>query len=403
MQHRKNKFQIGFWNYNRAGEKPAEAYVAEWEELGMNLAMSSVFDPKRSQPQDLLLELDEAAKRNISVIIYDYRIHWTTLMRSDEETFRKGVLDVKRDFAGHPAAYGFHIGDEPKKEDNPYVVRAAGIIKELIPDKKLFVNFYPDSGEADFARVVGVTGREYPLQVARMASEGKLSCVCYDCYTQCSFINPERGLDMYFRNLNAFYKAAVSAGLPLWTSLLSVGHWHYRVPTEDDLRWQIATAVAHGCKGIMWFYVYGGDGKNSSRGAPVDENGYRTPTFGSLARQNRAFMKYHSDNFANSELLKVEHSGHAYGDTPPFASDELVQSVSSLSGIPLIISRFKKFDGGFAVVVVNLSQVLPTFVKLIPGCGYTTEEPSESWLAPGQLVWFDLSERNDTDGSGSLK
>ena len=29
-----------------------------------------------------------------------------------------------------------------------------------------------------------------------------------------------------------------------------------RVPTQDDIRWQLNTAAAHGYTGFMWFYLY---------------------------------------------------------------------------------------------------------------------------------------------------
>lgn len=111
-------------------------------------------------------------------------------------------------------------------------------------------------------------------------------------------------------------------------------------------------------------------------------------------------MKYYAERFADARLIKVEHSGHAYGGTPAFASDEWVQSVSSLTGTPLIVSRFEKADGQPAVVIVNLSQKMPTHVTLTLGNKYGTDAATEFWLAPGQLSWFDLTERKESKEGG---
>ena len=87
-----------------------------------------------------------------------------------------------------------------------------------------------------------------------MADNGKFKMLCYDCYTQ---MNPEEeGTDRFFLNLKYYSDAAKAAKLPLWTTLLSVGHYRYREPNEDDLRWQLSAAAACGCKGILWFFIY---------------------------------------------------------------------------------------------------------------------------------------------------
>ena len=51
---------------------------------------------------------------------------------------------------------------------------------------------------------------------------------------------------MYFTNLREFEAASRRHGIPYWTTLLSVGHFRYRCPREDDMRWQVSTAAAHG-------------------------------------------------------------------------------------------------------------------------------------------------------------
>ena len=89
--------------------------------------------------------------------------------------------------------------------------------------------------------------------------------------------NREEGIEYYFYNLNRFREYALKAGVDLWTTLLSVGHMVFSVPTEDEIRWQISTAAAHGAKVIFWFYIYGRLLESNYRQSPFDQYDEKTP------------------------------------------------------------------------------------------------------------------------------
>lgn len=396
-------FTMGFWNYVRTGDLVPAAAAQEWKALGFNMAMSTEYDCGVNRKEEMLAELDAAEAQGIREILCDRRTRWQTLREQGEAAFRRGVAAVRDDFCSHAAVFGLHIGDEPNKDDFAVAVDAARIVKEMIPGKAAFINFYPADNGYWFTDLMGTDASGYDRKLKSAVTQAGLPVLCYDCYTQCFAYDKESGLHRYFANLNLFRRVAEQTGVPLWTSLLSVGHWKYRVPTEDDFRWQISTAAAHGCKGILWFFVYERLLESSYRNSPIDQFGERTPTFGALSRQNRIFMKHYADKFAAADLIRVEHYGACYGDTPAFCSDALAESVSADTCVPLVVSRFRT-PTGKALVVVNASQELPALVTARLGRAAAVKDKTvRFWLAPGQLHWIDLLDADKTSADNTLR
>ena len=106
---------------------------------------------------------------------------------------------------------------------------------------------YPDHSDK-FERVGYENWSDYLDAVVRKAD---VDFLCYDCYRQM-----KGQIDGYFRNLRFFREAAWRNGVPFWTTLLSVGHFRYRCPSYDDIRWQFNTAICSGVNGILWFYYF---------------------------------------------------------------------------------------------------------------------------------------------------
>ena len=162
---------------------------------------------------------------------------------------------------------------------------------------------------------------------------------------------------MYFRNLRLYREAADRAGIIPWTTLLSVGHWRYRCPNEDDLRWQLSTAVASGMEGIMWFHIYERECRLNYRLAPIDAFGEHTETFNWLARTNKYFLYQFGDFFNRAKWIKTIHYGKAYGEVELWEkgkSDDLVMDISSPHNLNAVVGFFE-LDGKKYVAIVNNS------------------------------------------------
>lgn len=403
-------FPIGFWNYTATGNQGPKD-VKDWADLGMTMANSPEFY-KGCDKQAMLAILDACEEYGIKVILCDHRARWGGAS-DDPEAYEKQFTEAYEDFGRHPAVFGFHVGDEPWS-DKAFAdcIAAHKIQLKAAPELTPHLNFLPYWEGQEESILKAPTFTDW---AKRMVSESDLRILCYDCYTQ---MNPEEaGVHQYYTNLRKFSEAADATGITPWTTLLSVGHFRYRVPNEDDLRWQLNTAVASGMKGIMWFFVYERAPASNYRLPPIDEFGERTETFSRMSRVNRHFLHQFGDFFLNARHVATCHTVKAYGGYPlfePGRTDRVILDVTCDQGLPAVVGFFEK-DGGKYVAVVNNTTTESGLFKLhVPkgtkvfqrfdwnrNCvdlktnawdAHYSETETEliggDWLAPGQLKLY---------------
>ena len=358
----KKQFPIGFWNYTPTGMLGPKD-VKDWADLGMTTALSPEF--REGNDKSVLLSILDACERyGIRVILSDGRARWHGAAR-DPEGYEKRFRAAYEDFGTHPAAFGFHVGDEPWDDDAFADCAAAHRIQlKVAPELTPHLNFLPYWEGQEESILKAPTFADW---VARMAADADLKILCYDCYTQ---MNPEEaGVHQYFTNLRKFSEGADAAGIDAWTTLLSVGHFRYRCPNEDDLRWQLNTAVASGMRGILWFFVYERAPMSNYRLPPIDEFGERTETFGWLSRVNRHFLHQFGDFFLEAEHLATYHTVKSYGGYPLFEdgkTDPTLLSVTCAQNLPAVVGLFRLNGEKHAAVVNNSTTESGLFVLHVP-------------------------------------
>lgn len=402
-----SKFPIGFWNYTATGQLGPEA-VNDWADLGMTMAVSPEYYAGHHDKNAMLAILDACAERDIKVIMSDSRARWGGAAK-DPEAYEKQFAEAVSDFGNHPAVMGFHVGDEPWSDEAfADCIAAHRIQLKVAPKLVPHLNFLPywEGQERDLLKAP--TFKDW---AERMVEQADLKILCYDCYTQ---MNPdEAGVHQYYTNLRKFSEAADATGIQPWTTLLSVGHFRYRVPNEDDLRWQLNTAVASGMKGILWFFVYERDPMSNYRLPPIDEFGERTETFYRMSRVNRHFLHQFGDFFMNAEHHGTYHTIKAYGGYELFKPHETstdIFDIESVHGLPAVVGFFEKDGEQFVAIVNNTTTESGQFRIHLPKSAavfermtwngdfsdmrhshdafYTeteTEKIGGDWLAPGQL------------------
>lgn len=371
-----DRFPIGFWNYTTAGTLNASESADDWKQLGMNVAMSSTL-PLGGDKQDIIDCLNESQKRGIKVIVCDQRTNWSTYTDFGEEKYKAGVMQAAKDFGSHPAFYAFHVGDEPHIDEWNDMENSLKIVNSV---SNGFVNFLPlyDENGPEWH---GIKYAGYADLIVKTALNTGLKVICYDFYTQCEYHYDEKGINDYYKNLVFFRDIALRANAAFWTTLLSVGHWKYRVPTVDDVRWQLYTAVAHGVNGILWFFIYEREKDSSYRGSPINCFYEKTSLFYDLSTENRVFLKYYAHNFIGAELKNVYHLKKVYAGQKEFKP----QSVKSLNlnrncGSALIISEFSGKNGDFITITNNEQRDIEQVF------GEYNGKTFDEWLAPGQLI-----------------
>jgi len=424
-------FPIGFWNYTKIADCGPEA-VADWKAAGMTLAMSPNYGPAEEEVRRMRAILDVAAEQDIRAILCDSRASWPHLTHNGEDIYRRDMQTAIRQIGEHPAILGFHVGDEPGQAAFPHACRAYRIQKELAPHLTPFLNLL--QWNPNVHKIVGYEDWEQYLDAYMEQSQADI--LAYDCYSQ--MLPDGAGIDMYFRNLRLFQQAGERHKVPFWPTQLSVGGRHYRCPNEDDLRWQLGTAVAHGAKGLLWFFFYMRRPHANFRLSPIDEHGERTVTFDALSRVCRTFLNGPAATIQGLTLKRVHHVGTAYGGTPLLDTRngpvgrvlnvELLPGMNSVpayreASAPLIVSQFVDGHGHDHVMMVNNSQTVNAHTWLTLRCrapsvvrigwkggeercavaprdntdAVNTSATVDMWLAPGQMELFRL-ERDDGTG-----
>ena len=381
-------FKIGFWNYVETGVLDPKKAVQDWKELGMTLPMSFSYDPKYHKKEDMIALLDECHKEGMKVIVCDVRASYRTLYAIGLEAFEKGMKEAAEDFALHPAVFGFEVGDEPNNEQWQAAIDAYKINLKYAPHLTPFINMFPMWGDEGFVSTLGVLRENYADFITEYMQKTGAKLISYDYYGQCGFFEKEYWFDLYFKNLNIFKEAAERSGGKYFNSVLCTPHWAFREPTEDDLRWQISTSVAHGAAGIMWFFIYERTLDGSFRCPPIDLFWNRTPMFDKLSRQNRTFNEFFAKTLQGYHFDKVWHYLKTFGDTERFmGNDELQGIVHIVNPVPTAVSRFINEEGKVAYILVNLSQTEPT--KIQPKfTGKLAKYNEAFWYAPGQMTVF---------------
>ena len=352
----KNTFPLGFWNYARLdgiGPDP----VRDWAEAGMNLCHSPRFVPGEDDPAAMTALLDRCADNGIRLILDDPRCRWTGAL-SDPDGYRLRFRQMLDEFGLHPAVYGYYVGDEPGAAQMEEARAAVRLQRETAPDKVPFINFNPFYAHAGSVREhLGCA--DFDEWADGFVRDSGLQQLSYDHYLQMNPPDPaESGIGEYYTSLRRFMAAAKRNHIPLWVTNLSVGHFRYRCPKEDDLRWQLNTSVASGAKCVWWFFFYMRVVRINYRLAPIDEHGHRTETYEWLSRVQNTFRKQFGPLFA--ELIHDEtfHTGRAYGGYPLLEEGRhpLLSRVSCDHGLPGVISLFHLPDGTKYAALVNNSQ-----------------------------------------------
>lgn len=338
-------FPIGCWNYAPI-EVFDEAKIQEWQDVGFTLTMGPEYAPTPENVARMKQVLDWSQARDIKVIVCDPRPRARAPLPPD---FAQQAAAAIGDFGAHPATFGFHVLDEPDTAAFEPTCEAVRLIKQAAPKLSPFVNLLPWHP--------GVNGRvgydDFSVYLDDYVKKSGVEFLCYDCYSQ---MNPgNSGWPMYFKNLTLYGEAARRNGIPFWTTILSVGHYHYRCPSEDDIRWQFNSAVAYGAQGILYFFFYMRQPHENYRLSPIDEFYQKTPLFDSLRRVNKGFVKRYGRLFLELKLEKAMQYPEPAAGCLAFEADAVLKSVRADGDRPLIVSRFSDPQGRPWVAVVNNS------------------------------------------------
>ena len=352
-------YPISFWSYTNLGEHGKymdEAEVEEWADAGFTVPQSPRCDPKDPQQKAHMLKmLDWAHQRGMKLILCDPRGYATKgpggaggLISSD---YADGVKAAVKDFGSHPATFGFHVGDEPDADFKLAFFECYRVQKQIAPKLHPFANllpWYPGAPKRAGADT-------WPNYLDEFVQKSNADLISYDHYAQ---MNPgQAGWNGYFENLRLYREASLRNGVPFWNTILSVGHFRYRCPNYDDIRWQFNTTVAAGANGVLWFFYYMRQPHANYRLSPVDEHWNRTQTYDDIRRVQKSFHRHYRDLFARLVSTRVTFSPKPYGKGRTFKSNGLVSRITpDRKDHPILLGEFTDIQARRYVMVVNNSM-----------------------------------------------
>ena len=189
-------------------------------------------------------------------------------------------------------------------------------------------------------------GMKYDTYVEQYCEKVRPRLVCYDHYAL--FKGVER--DGYFANMETIRRNALKYDAAMGFIFQCTPHGTYRDPSETDLRWQVNTGLAYGCKALLYFtYFTPTDAESNFHNGILDAKGNRTPHF-AMAKAINAELKNLSGTLVHLTSTAVYHTAPIPAGCTALPGDAPIQVKD---GGPLVLGFFKHDDGSQWAMVVN--------------------------------------------------
>ena len=333
--------------------------------------------------------LKTCRKAGIKGIDYDPRIYqndWTTL---DAQTARQKALLAILAVRKNPSLYGYFLCDEPGAGSFPGLAVMTSLVHEAVPLKPAYINLFPN-----YAGPGQLGTATYEKYLDEFATTVHPAWLCYDHYALMDDGTLRGG---YWANLEEMRAAAQKYNVPFWNIILAIAHFHYRIPTADDFRFQVYSSLACGARGIV-YYSYFNYKIGNYRGAAIDQFGHETPTWGNIQNVNLQIQE-----LAPTLLKLTSDAVYHFGKVPSGCEGPGTNNLVSTMDGDFAVGDFTHADGTRYVMIVNenLRTSAPCFprfrhapksVELIsPYTGQAEPlEGEQTWLAPGAGVLLRL-------------
>lgn len=338
--------KIGAWNYTKCNLYSPKECVDHWKELGFSFMLSSVSNDTKEDNQYILDTLKECEKAGIKLIVVNNCFLNMSLEEVGETSYEEKVREFSKIYNAYSSFGGIFICDEPHAADFPCLKKACSIVSKYA---KPFVNFLAINAVVGCCGWDNVNENQYLDMIEDLIKNHGLAFVSYDYYLQCDINFNQKGIDDYFYNLMKFGELARKNNVPFVVTNLSVGHWFYREPTLDDIRWQLSTSLALGATNNLWFFLYEREIESSYRNAPIDLFKRKTEGFYYLKREDYC-ISLHSN-----ELEGYEFKQALFIKDKNYSNDELGIEIKARNKGNIIVSSFVKFNE-IALAIVNNEQ-----------------------------------------------
>lgn len=365
-------FIISYW-WGPPSNGDLDAQYAEVAECNFTHAMFASNGTSREQNKAILAACET---HGLKYILNDDRV---LAHQPSDPAFAANLDAIVTDYANHPALAGYFMTDEPAPDRFPLLAAVNQYLLKKDPQHPPFINLLPNYVDEKY---IGTTYEDY---VDKYCSIVKPKLLCYDHYAL--FEGVER--DGYFANLETIRRNALKYEIAMGFILQCTPHGTYRDPSDTDLRWQVNTALAYGCRALLYFtYFTPTDPEANFHNGILDAQGKRTPHY-AMAKAINAELKILSTTLVHLTSTGVYHTDPIPAGCTALPKDAAMQMKS---GGPLVTGLFRHDDGSQWVIVVNRDLHKATKVTL----GVDQKVASLEALSPqtGQLATVPLEDRS---------
>ncbi len=188
------------------------------------------------------------------------------------EDVRQEVQKVVAQYKDVPGVCGYYLQDEPKATRFKTLALFRQELLRQDPSHRTYINLLPN-----YASPEQLGARDFLKYAEKYVEVVQPDEIGYDFYTL--FEDEDAPLRPgYWKQLAETRQVAQSHGIPMQVCVLAVGHMGYRIPSENDLFFEVYSALLYGAKGILYF-TYVTPPVASYRHAPCDPWGNRTETW----------------------------------------------------------------------------------------------------------------------------
>jgi hypothetical protein len=328
-----NDFIISYW----CGPPSGGNYDAQYAEVAECNFTHAMYPVNGGSPEQNKAILDACEKHGLKYIPYDGRV---LAHGPGDPKFGDNLDAMIADYTNHPAMAGYFMGDEP----GPGAFSQLGAVNQYLlkkdPKRLPFINLLPNYVDEKYI------GMKYDTYVEQYCEKVRPRLVCYDHYAL--FEGVER--PGYFANMETIRRNAIKYEAAMGFIFQCTPHGTYRDPSETDLRWQVNTGLAYGCKALLYFtYFTPTDAESNFHNGILDAKGNHTPHF-AMAKAINAELKNLSGTLVRLTSTAVYHTAPIPAGCIALPADALIQPKADK---PVLIGFFKHDDGSQWATVVN--------------------------------------------------
>ncbi len=293
--------------------------------------------------------LEWCADVGLRAIVGDARI---TRDLPKQDGWRDVVRAVVADYAGSESLWGYLLTDEPSAAAFDELGQLTEAFREMDPTHIAYTNLFPLYADANQLGTVS-----YAEHVRRFLDVVRPTWLSYDFYPLLDDGSVRPG---WFENLAIAREAAGDTPFCLWLQTCALANW--RIPTADEIRWQVYTALAYGAKGIGAFTYQTLDAEDF-RGAPTSIHRQKGPLWAGMQQINlelQALAPYLME-------LRSTRVGATWRD-----DNDNGGLVSSARGGELLWGEFVDGEGHPWVLVVNADMRRSAFAEIALRTDLTT-------------------------------